>query len=215
MAKHPFPWRVAFLDALRSIPVVAHACAAVGIERSTAYRARNDSEDFAKEWDEAIEAGVDRAEQEAFRRGVVGFEEPLVHQGNITWLVEHYDRATGETVPDDVAQENGLKILSKDPEVRKSARDIGWRYKLDPAGQRVPVSVRKHSDALLALYLKGRRKRVFADRTEITGADGGNLTITDDTARAARTAQLLALAQARKDAKAAEPPIDPDTFDLA
>lgn len=30
-----------------------------------------------------------------------------------------------------------------------------------------------YSDALLSLLLKGRRKQVFAERTEITGAEGG------------------------------------------
>lgn len=30
-----------------------------------------------------------------------------------------------------------------------------------------------YSDSLLALLLKGRRKSVFADRTELTGANGG------------------------------------------
>jgi hypothetical protein len=56
-----------------------------------------------------------------------------------------------------------------------------------------------YSDSLLALLLKGRRKRVFADRTELTGADGGPARLeVDDTARAARIAQLVALAQARK-----------------
>lgn len=34
-------------------------------------------------------------------------------------------------------------------------------------------SERVYSDALLALLLKGRRKDVFADRTELTGANGG------------------------------------------
>lgn len=32
---------------------------------------------------------------------------------------------------------------------------------------------RVFSDSLLTLLLKGRRKQVFADRTELTGADGG------------------------------------------
>lgn len=32
---------------------------------------------------------------------------------------------------------------------------------------------RNYSDQLLALLLKGRRKSVFADRTELTGANGG------------------------------------------
>jgi hypothetical protein len=56
-----------------------------------------------------------------------------------------------------------------------------------------------YSDSLLALLLKGRRKKVFADRTELTGADGGPVKQElDDTARAARIAQLVAVAQARK-----------------
>lgn len=58
---------------------------------------------------------------------------------------------------------------------------------------------RVYSDSLMALLLKGRRKKVFADRTELTGADGGPARLeVDDTARAARIAQLVAVAQARK-----------------
>lgn len=56
---------------------------------------------------------------------------------------------------------------------------------------------RVYSDALLALLLKGRRKDVFADRTELTGANGGPVAM-DSPARAARAAALLKLAQARK-----------------
>lgn len=198
MAHHPFNWKPAFLASLREVPVVSRACEAVGIERSTAYRARESDEQLAKDWDDAMETGIDRAEQEAFRRAVVGFEEPLTYQGQVTWLIEHYDRATGEVVGDDIAQDNSSKLLSKDQNVRDTARDIGWRYRLDAAGQRIPVTVRKHSDALLSLFLKGRRKKIYAERTEITGADGGPVRQVDETARSARVAQLLAMAQARK-----------------
>lgn len=198
MANHHFPWKDAFLAALRAYPVVSHACDAVGIERSTAYRARDTDEVFSRGWEDAMETGIDRAEKEAFRRGVVGYEEPLTHQGRVTWEIEHYDRDTGETVPDDVAEANTTKKLAKDA---KDVRNIGWRYKLDAAGQRVPLTVRKHSDALLALVLKGRRKKVYADRTELTGADGGPVQQVDETAKAARVAQLLAIAQQRKAAE--------------
>lgn len=57
--------------------------------------------------------------------------------------------------------------------------------------------VRKYSDSLLTLLLKGRRKEVFADRVEHTGADGGPV-MTDDTARATRIAHLVELARQRK-----------------
>lgn len=151
MAKHPFPWRTAFLASLRSTPVVALACDAVGIERSTAYRAREADEAFAKAWDDALEDGIDRAEAEAFRRGVTGFEEPVVDKGRLAY---RYQRVLGED-----GSERYEPVLGED-------------------GQPVPLTVRKHSDALLALILRGRRKKVYAERTELTGAEGAPLPLT-------------------------------------
>jgi hypothetical protein len=172
MAHHHFDWKPAFLAALRELPVIAHACKAVGIERSTAYRARETDEDFANAWDDAMEEGIDRAEQEAFRRAVVGFEEPVIDKGRLAYRYERYE------------DEDGAEH---------------YRLQLDANGQPIPLTVRKHSDALLALYLKGRRKKVYAERTEVTGADGGPVAQVDETAKAARVAQLLAIAQQRKD----------------
>lgn len=57
---------------------------------------------------------------------------------------------------------------------------------------------RVYSDALMALVLKGRRKKIYADRTELTGAEGGPVVQVDETAKAARVAQLMALAERRK-----------------
>lgn len=175
MANKPYDWKPIFLQALRTVPVVTHAATAAGIERSTAWRARQENEQFAQDWDDAMEAGIDRAEQEAFRRAVVGFEEPVVHQGRLQFLYERYEE-------EDV---NGVKTEK-------------WRMVLDDKGQPIPLTTRKHSDALLAMYLKGRRKKVYADRTELTGAEGGDLKVVDETAKAARVAQLMALAQQRK-----------------
>lgn len=172
MAHHHFDWKPAFLDALRELPVIAHACKAVGVNRSTAWRARQADEQFASDWDEALEDGIDKAEQEAFRRGVVGFEEPVIDKGRLAYRYERF------------VDEAGVE---------------GFRPVLDDMGQPVPLTVRKHSDALLALYLKGRRKTVYSDRTELTGANGGALKINDETARAARVAQLMAAAKRRKE----------------
>lgn len=165
-------WKPAFLAALRELPVVAHACKAVGIDRSTAYKARDALPEFALQWEDAMEEGVDRAEQEAFRRGVVGFEEPVIDKGRLAYQYERY--------VDDEGKE-------------------GFRPVLDAMGQPVPLTVRKHSDTLLGLVLKGRRKKVYADRTELTGADGGPMQTVDDTAKAARVAQLMAMAMRRKE----------------
>jgi hypothetical protein len=173
MSHHTFPWQEAFLAALREMPVVQHACNAVGIERCTAYRARQASEDFAKAWEEAMEAGVDRAEQEAFRRGVVGFLEPVIDKGRLCFVYERY--------------------LDEDNREQ-------WRMKLDENDQPIPLTVRKHSDALLAKVLSARRAAYRTERTELTGADGGPVA-TDNTVRASRVASLLAAAQARKEAE--------------
>jgi hypothetical protein len=81
MSHHPFPWREPFLQALRDWPIVQHACDAVGILRCTAYRTRQADEEFAKAWDDAMEAGVDKAEREAFRRAVEGVDKGVWHQG--------------------------------------------------------------------------------------------------------------------------------------
>jgi len=147
MAPHYFPWHDAFLAALREYPVLGHACEAVGIDRATAWRAREKDANFAKEVADALEEGIDRAEKEAFARGVTGWHEPVFHRGEVV----------GEVL--------------------------------------------KKSDAMLALVLKGRRKAIYADRTEITGADGGPVAHSDETTRAARLAHLIDVARLRKEAE--------------
>lgn len=180
MADKHFDWKPAFLAALREYPVIRHACDSVGVNRSTAWRAREGDELFAKEMDEALEDGVDKAEQEAFRRGVVGFEEPVIDKGRLAY---RYERV----VAAETHAETGQPVETE-----------RWTMALDEHGQPIPLTVRKHSDALLTLVLKGRRKAYSTDRTELTGSDGGPLQV-DEATRSARVAQLLALAQRRKD----------------
>lgn len=193
MSHHPFPWQDAFLAALRRMPIVQHACNAVGIERCTAYRARQADKDFAQRWEEAMEAGIDLAEAEAFRRGVFGFEEPVVYQGRITPVYVVQRDAQGEVVLDELTNTPKYVPLK------------------DDQGREVPLTVRKHSDAMLALVLKGRRKKVYAERTELTGADGEPLQPMDETARAARAAALLEVARQRQQ-RAESPEVKPEDY---
>lgn len=71
----------AFLKALAATGIVIDACEAVGYGRTTVYERRKTDTAFAKLWDDAIEASIQRMEREADRRGVQGFEEPLFHAG--------------------------------------------------------------------------------------------------------------------------------------
>lgn len=192
MSHHTFPWQPLFLAALRARPVVQHACDVVGIERCTAYRARKADTAFAEAWDEAMEAGIDGAEAEAIRRGKDGWEEPVIDRGKLVYRQERY-----------------LVDVMVDDEVVQQER---WRLVLDENGQPVPLTVRKHSDAMLGLVLKARRAAYRVERTEMVSPDG-SMTPMDDTTRATRLAQILAAAQAR--AAADQEPDEPDFSHLA
>lgn len=177
-----YDWKPIFLASLREVPVVSRAATAAGVDRTTAYAARDTDEQFTKAWDEAMEDGVDVAEAEAFRRAVQGFEEPVVYQGSITPRMAPMFDVDGKPVIDDVTKTQK------------------WGPVLDENGVPVPLTVRRHSDTLLTVILKGRRKKVYAERTELTGADGGPVAHLDDATRTARVAQLLAAAASRREA---------------
>lgn len=173
MTPYTFDWKPAFIAALRDMPIIRHACEAVDINRSTAWRARENDEDFRAAWDDALEDAIDKAEQEALRRGVEGWHEQVIDKGRVAWAYERFETKT------------------------KGVFD--YRPVIDAKGQPVPLTVRKHSDALLQFVLKGRRRATYGDKQEITGSGGGPITILDETKRAARLAALLAMAAERKD----------------
>ena len=79
-----------FLGELRDGKSVTAACKAAGISRSAAYDWRNDDAAFGKTWDEALEAGTDRLEDEAHRRAVEGVERPVFQQGRQVGSVREY-----------------------------------------------------------------------------------------------------------------------------
>lgn len=172
MAHHHFDWKPAFLEALRNMPVLRHACEAAGVDPATAWRARQADEEFEAQVKEAMECGIDRAEQAAFSRAVDGWHEPVIDKGRLAYA---YERTVDE-------------------DGKESYRPI-----LDANGQPVPLTIRKHSDQLLQFVLKGRRRNVFGDKTELTGANGGPVAMLDETKKAARIAALMAMAKDRKD----------------
>lgn len=161
-------WKPIFLEALRNMPVISHACDAAGIARSTAWRQYQDDEEFKAAWDDAMETAIDKAEAEAYTRAVQGWNEPVIDKGRMAYA---YTR-----------REDGTFELA-----------------LDPNGQPVPLTIRKRSDSLLQFVLKGRRRNVYGDKQEITGANGGPVTVLDETKKAARIAALMELAKVRKD----------------
>ena len=55
------------MKVLRETPSVKAACAAAGVNRTTAYRARADDEQFAAQWQSALDEAVDVVEATAFK----------------------------------------------------------------------------------------------------------------------------------------------------
>lgn len=71
-------WRLAFLDALRIHGIVSRAAVDAGIHRDTAYFERQRDPEFAREWAEALDRGVDMLEDVAKQRAFEGSDTLLI-----------------------------------------------------------------------------------------------------------------------------------------
>lgn len=79
-----------FLDGLRKGLTPKEAAECIGIDRSTAFLWKRDSDDFRQRWEAAIDEGTDLLEKEARRRAVDGVEEPVFYQGVVCGGVQRY-----------------------------------------------------------------------------------------------------------------------------
>ena len=82
--------KTAFLETLAETVNVSAACRKAGIRRRTAYNWRNADPRFAREWDDALEDGIDAMEAELHRRAFEGVERPVWHKGEQVGTVRHY-----------------------------------------------------------------------------------------------------------------------------
>ena len=71
-AQHVAAKKRTFLKVLREKATVRFACKAASIHRWTAYRWRNEDEEFRAAWDAAIEDAVDVMENSVYERGLAG-----------------------------------------------------------------------------------------------------------------------------------------------
>jgi hypothetical protein len=188
-------WEQPFLAALSVTGVLLTAANLANIDRVAVWRRRQSDPEFAKACEDAIKQAADALEEEARRRALEGAQEPVIYQGQPTYVYET-DEA-GYPIMDTV-QEEQPGFDDKGAPIVRLVDVKRPRRKLDANGQPVILTVAKKSDALLALLLRGRRKEVFADRTELTGADAGPVTFADASKRQARLAALVKLAEARK-----------------
>jgi len=66
------------------------AAAAVGAHRRTVMKWRDNDEEFAQRWSDAVEEGIDRLEQEAIRRARDGVKRPVFYMGHVVGYVQEY-----------------------------------------------------------------------------------------------------------------------------
>ena len=91
-----YPWRTAFLAALRSTATVVRACEAARVDRRWVYQVRRTNGGFRAEWDDALAGYGDDLKAEAVRRAVEGTREFVLYKGKVVsvWL-----NAAGQIVP--------------------------------------------------------------------------------------------------------------------
>ena len=61
--------------------IVTDAAANLNLSRTCLYEKRTADAEFKERWDEAVEHGIDKLEDEAKRRALDGTEEPVYYQG--------------------------------------------------------------------------------------------------------------------------------------
>jgi hypothetical protein len=70
-----------FLAALGDLGCIRDACKRVGMSKTSAYRLRERSAEFAAAWDAALDRAATVLEQVAYDRAVTGVEEPVWYYG--------------------------------------------------------------------------------------------------------------------------------------
>jgi hypothetical protein len=83
-------WPSVFLSVLASTANVTEASLRAGVDRSTPYARRQDDQEFAAAWKQAIAMGVDALELEARRRAMHGVERPVFHQGVVCGRIREF-----------------------------------------------------------------------------------------------------------------------------
>ena len=81
------------LDALRDGASITMAAEAAGTSRQQIRLWREHHEDFAAAFQDAYDAGTDRLEDEAVRRGSEGWDEPVFQKGEEVGQVRRYSDA--------------------------------------------------------------------------------------------------------------------------
>ena len=67
-----------FIETLEAQGTVSHAAKAAGVSRQTAYRWQDEDQEFAFEWEQALENAVDGVENALYKRALAGEVIPAI-----------------------------------------------------------------------------------------------------------------------------------------
>ena len=70
---------------------VTYAAARAGLDRRSLYRLKGEDEEFAARWEEALQLGVERLQDDAMKRALDGVERPVWRGGKQVGSVQQYD----------------------------------------------------------------------------------------------------------------------------
>lgn len=180
----------AFCAALAETGIVRRAVAAIGMTRQQVYQWRRDMPDFAADWDEALKIGITALEDEAHRRAFEGVDEPLVHQGQFTYLREDERDEDGNLVLDEATQQPRQRV------------------RRDKDGQPMVATIKKSSDVLTIFLLKAHNPEKYRDNSKVELSGSLELHKLSEAEIDQELAELAALEVARRVAAPA-----PDDFD--
>lgn len=82
--------RAAFLESLKETCNITKACELSGLARRSAYDWREDDEDFAADWQKALDVAADLLEEEAVRRAKEGTCKPVYQGGQLVGHIQEY-----------------------------------------------------------------------------------------------------------------------------
>jgi len=83
-------WKNVFLQALARAPILSVAARIANVSRRRATEERNADAGFARQWDHALEEGLDEIEAAAYLSAVYGDKKPVFCQGlQIGWTVDY------------------------------------------------------------------------------------------------------------------------------
>lgn len=129
-----------FIQVLEDTCSPKQAAAAVGISRRLAFDYKQKDAEFRARWEKAIEVALDALLDEAYRRAAIGYEEPVIHGGQLSTVT---DEEAGKQRPLTVRKHSDrlLEVLLK------------FRYG-DQMADRLRVKVEESSGLDAAALLK-------------------------------------------------------------